>query len=95
VASASWAFAGTGLVNGSTFGHYGIEVDRRVAASPSGTMVLARIANAIGDHDAEMTYYRAASGGGVFAAGALDFPDSIGLPSVARLVDNVWARLSS
>ncbi len=92
--SAPWAFAGTGLVNGSTFGHNGIEVDRRVAASPSGTIVLARISHAIGDHDAEMTYYRAASGAGVFAAGALDFPDSIGAPSVARLVDNVWARLS-
>jgi len=93
-ASAPWAFAGTGLANGSTFGHYGVEVDKRVAASPSGTIVLARISHAIGDHDAEMTYYRAASGAGVFAAGVLDFTDSIGLPSVAKLVDNVWARLS-
>jgi len=56
--------------------------------------VLARISHAIGAHDAEMAYYRAASGAGVFAAGTLDFPDSIGAPSVARLVDNVWARLS-
>ena len=41
-----------------------------------------------------MTYYQAASGAEVFAAGVLDFPDSIGTPSVARLVDNLWTRLS-
>ena len=92
--SAPWAFAGTGLVNGSSFGHNGIEVDGRVSASPPGTIVLARISHAIGEHDAEMTYYRAASGAEVFAAGALDFPDSIGLAPVARLVDNIWARLA-
>jgi hypothetical protein len=93
--TAPWAFAGTGLDDGSTFGHFGIEVDRRAAASPANTIVLARISHAIGNHDAEMTFYRAPSGAEVFAAGALDFPDSIGLPAVAQLVDNVWSRLSS
>ena len=82
-------------MNGSSFGHNGIEVDGRVSVSPPGTIVLARISHAIGEHDAEMTYYRAASGAEVFAAGALDFPDSIGLAPVARLVDNVWARLAN
>src|SRR5262249_43678072 len=41
--SAPWAFAGTGLRNGDTFGRYGIEIDDRTAASPPGTEVLARI----------------------------------------------------
>jgi hypothetical protein len=91
---APWAFLGTGLVNGSSFGRGGVEVDARTAASPSSTIVLARISHAIGSHDAEMTYYRAASGAQVFAAGALDFPDSIDDPAVARLVDNVWARFA-
>jgi hypothetical protein len=93
-ASLPWAFAGTGLAAGSSFGHYGLEVDTRAPSSPANVVVLARISHAIGDHDAEMTYYRAASGAQVFAAGALDFADSIDLPPVARLVDNLWARLA-
>jgi hypothetical protein len=93
--SMPWVFAGTGLSNGSTFGHSGVEVDARAPSSPPGLVVLARIPEAIGRNDAEMTYYRSPLGAQVFAAGALDFPASIGAPDVSRLVDNVWARLSS
>jgi hypothetical protein len=88
-----WAFAGTGLGNGSTFGRYGIEIDARSASSPPGTAVLARIPNLIGAHDAEMTYYDTAAGARVFAAGVVNFAASITNPAVSRLVENVWARL--
>jgi hypothetical protein len=93
-AASPWAFAGTGLRNGSAFGRYGIEIDARAPSSPAGTRLLARIPNAIGAHDAEMTYYESGSGARVFAAGALNFAASITDPAVSRLVDNVWSRLT-
>ncbi len=40
-----------------------------------------------------MTYYRTAARTQVFAAGTLDFASGLGLPAVAALVENVWARL--
>jgi hypothetical protein len=89
-----WAFAGTGLRNGSTFGRYGIEIDARSESSPPGTVTLARIPNLIGEHDAEMTYYETAAGARVFAAGVVNFAASITDPAVSRLVDNVWSRLT-
>jgi hypothetical protein len=93
---APWAFAGTGLADGSTLGtRYGIEIDQRTAASPPDTQVLARIPDLMGaGRSAEMTYYETARGAKVFAAGALDFAASLDDPQVAQLVENVWARLS-
>src|SRR4029079_6911935 len=66
-----WAFEGTGLVDGDIFGRYGIEIDARTAASPSGTQVLARIPNLLGGgRSAEMTYYETPAGAkGVEAGG--------------------------
>jgi hypothetical protein len=93
--AAPWAFAGTGFANGSSFGAYGIEIDARSAASPPGTIVLARVRDALGTGpDAEMTYYETAAGAKVFAAGTLDFAASLDRPEVSRLVDKVWARLA-
>ena len=92
--SSPWAFAGTGLRNGSSFGRYGIEIDTRAPSSPPTTRLLARIPNAIGAHDAEMTYYETGSGARVFSAGALNFAASINDPAVSQLVDNVWSRLA-
>lgn len=86
-----WVFAGTGLSNGEPFGRYGIVTDARAPSSPPGTVVLARLQNGAG----EMTLYRTPGGAKVFAAGAVDFAASIGLPAVSRLVDNVWARFST
>ena len=89
----AWAFNGTGLGLGSTFGGSGVEIDARAPSSPPSTVVLARIPSAIGANNAEMTIY----GPGrpqVFAAGTLDFTTSLRSPAVARLVDNVWAKLS-
>jgi hypothetical protein len=89
-----WAFAGTGLSQGSTFGRYGIEIDTRSKSSPPGTVALARIPNLIGSHDAEMTYYETAAGARVFSAGVVNFAASITDPAVSRLVDNVWTNLT-
>jgi hypothetical protein len=94
--AAPWAFVGTGLANGSSFGAYGIEIDARSPASPPGTIVLARVPNALGTGpDAEMTYYETAAGAKVFAAGTLDFASSLDRPDVSKLVDGIWARLAA
>jgi hypothetical protein len=90
-----WAFEGTGLSNGDSFGRYGIEIDARTAASPPGTEVLARSPNLIGGgRSAEMTYYETPAGAKVFAAGVINFGASLGDPVVERLLENVWARLT-
>jgi hypothetical protein len=94
-ASAPWAFEGTGLQTGSQFGRYGIEIDKRAAASPPGTIVLASSPDLAGPgRTAEMTYYETARGAKVFAAGAINFGASVDEPPVARLLENVWERLS-
>jgi hypothetical protein len=95
--AAPWAFAGTGLANGSTFGLYGIEIDARSPASPPSTQVLATIPDLFGPgRTAEMTYYEHWSGAKVFSAGVLDFGGQMLLwPPAQRLVENVWARLAA
>ena len=95
VHGSTWAFTGTGLADGDHFGRYGFEIDARSPESPPGTQVLASIPNLMGSRSAEMTYYETPVGAKVFAAGALNFTASIGDPAVARLVENVWARLSN
>ncbi len=93
---APWAFEGTGLADGDVFGRYGIEIDARTAASPSGIHVLAHIPDLLGpSRSAEMTYYETPGGAKVFAAGALNFAASLGQPVVDRLLANVWARLAA
>jgi len=92
---APWVFAGTGLSTGDGFGRYGYEIDIRSPASPPGTILLASIPDLMGPgRTAEMTYYETPAGAKVFAAGALNFAASVDDPVVARLLDNVWARLS-
>jgi len=93
---APWAFEGTGLTNGATFGLYGIEIDARSAASPTSTQVLAAIPDLFGPgRTAEMTYYEHWSGAKVFSAGALDFGGQMLLwPQTERIVENVWSRLA-
>jgi hypothetical protein len=94
--SAPWAFAGTGLGDGDSFGRYGIEIDERTADSPPETQVLARIPNILprAGRSAEMTYYETPGGAKVFAAGALNFAASVDQPVVSQLLENLWARLS-
>jgi hypothetical protein len=92
--AAPWLFAGTRLHNGSRFGSYGIEIDEPNDVSPQGTHVLAVIPHEFGlNKPAKMTIYRAGRST-VFAAGAFNFGASAHWPSVSRLVDNLWSRLS-
>jgi hypothetical protein len=95
--AAPWAFAGTGLTNGSVFGRYGIEIDATTPSSPPGTQVLARIPDLFGPgRSAEMTYYETAAGARVFSAGVLNFGGTVMLwPETSRLLDNIWARMTS
>jgi len=97
-----WAFAGTGLGNGSLLGvevgGYGIEIDATTPDSPPEvTQVLASIPDLFGPGlTAQMTYYEHASGAKVFSAGVLDFGGSIGYcPPARRLLENVWNRLAT
>jgi hypothetical protein len=92
---APWAFGGTGLANGSSFGSYGIEIDSTTPASPPGTQVLARVPDVLGPgRSAEMSYYETSAGARVFSAGALNFGGQLALwPQTLRLLENVWNRL--
>ena len=93
---APWLFAGTGLVNGSSFGRYGIEIDAAGRSSPAGTIVLARIPDLLGPgKTAEMTYYETPAGAKVFAAGAINFAATATTPPVSALLENLWTRLSA
>jgi hypothetical protein len=96
--AASFAFANTGLTEGSTFGRYGIEIDATTQWSPPGTIVLAQIPSALGNPalTAEMAYYENDAGARVFSAGALNFGGQLALwPEATTLVENVWTRLAS
>jgi hypothetical protein len=92
---APWAFRGTGLADGSTFGHGGIEIDARAPASPHGTIVLATMRDLHGpERSAEMTYYETRSGAKVFAAGTLNFAGTALEPTVSAVLENVWRKLA-
>jgi hypothetical protein len=95
-----WFWSGTGLGDGSTFGQfvggYGIEIDATTPESPPGTLVLAQIPDLFGPGiTAQMSYYETPAGAKVFAAGALDFGGSSTFWPVKRMLDNLWARLST
>jgi hypothetical protein len=93
-AAAPWLFKGTGLHNGSTVGHYGIEVDEPTAASPPHTHVLAVIPNEVGPgKPAEMTIYKRGRST-VFDAGAMNFEASAHWPKLSRFFSNLWSHLS-
>lgn len=94
VSRAPWLLQGTGLVTGSTFGNYGIEIDAKARSSPRGTLVLAEVPHLLGRRTAQMTYYETTGGAKVFAAGAFTIGGSATFVPVATLLDNLWARLS-
>jgi hypothetical protein len=93
---AQWLFAGTDLVDGSTFGDGGIEIDATSTASPQDVHVLAEIPDLFGKgFTAQMTYYETPPGAKVFAAGAFRLVGSLlSDPTVGRLVDNLITHLS-
>lgn len=95
-----WLFTGTDLSNGAVFGQelggYGIEIDATTPASPPGTTVLAEIPDLYGSgFTGQMTYYETPAGARVFAAGAIDFGGTALLPTVSRMLENLWRRLSA
>ena len=94
--AAGWVFAGTQLRPGSRFSDGGIEIDKTSAASPRGIEVIAELPNLFGrGFTGQMTYYETPAGAKVFAAGAFSLAGSIHQPQVARVVANVWARLTA
>jgi hypothetical protein len=93
--AAPWLFRGTGLRNGSRFGTFGIEIDRKTAASPRGTIVLAEIDNRQGRVlVGQLTYYETTRGAKVFAAGAFTLAGSATRSYGARLLENLWRHLA-
>ena len=94
--AAPWAFAGTGLTNGSQFGtlrHRDRRDDAVLPARHAGAGARARPLRAgpLGRDD----LLRDASGARVFSAGVLNFGGTLMLwPRVGPLLDNVWARLA-
>lgn len=93
--AAPWLFRGTGLRNGRSFGTFGIEIDRKTAASPPGTAVLAEVDNRQGHVlMGQMAYYRTKRGARVFAAGAFTLAGSATRSYGARLLENLWTHLT-
>jgi hypothetical protein len=92
--AAPWLFRGTGLRNGSSFGSFGIEVDRTTGASPRGVRVLAEIRNGQGRAlTGQMTYYTRRNAK-VFAAGAFTLGGSATRPYGAALLENLWRHMT-
>jgi hypothetical protein len=92
--SAPWLFAGTNLVNGSTFSSFGIEIDKVASSSPRGTHVLAVLPNLLGPgRTGQMTYYEK-GGAKVFAAGAFTLAEDVWSSPVDVMIENLWQRLS-
>jgi hypothetical protein len=95
VQATPWLFRGTGLRNGSSFGTFGIEIDRKTAASPRSTVVIAQIRNG---HDSasagQMAYYETRRGAKVFAAGAFTLAGSATRSYGAQLLENLWRHLA-
>jgi hypothetical protein len=90
---APWLFRGTGLTPGSRLGWSGVEISATTADSPPRTCVVAEIPNLLGaGRTAQMTYYETARGARVFSAGAFCLANRSSV--VARLLENLWRRLS-
>jgi hypothetical protein len=103
VDGAAWAFAGTGLATGDTFGHAslhercpggasGHETDKRTAATPPGTVLLAQGLNADGG-GAEMVWFETPGGGEVFSVGSVTWTASLLVDeAVSRITRNALER---
>jgi hypothetical protein len=90
-----WAFAGTGLRPGSSFGSFGIEIDHMTGDSPPGTTLLAEVPNLFGrGRTAQMTYYETWKSARVFSAGAFTLAGWAMYEPARQLLENLWARLS-
>ena len=90
--SVPWLFRGTGFRNGSSFGSFGIEVDRRSSASPPNTRVIAEIRNGRGPAG-QMSYYTRGRAS-VFAAGAFTLGGSATRSYGAQILNNLWRHMT-
>jgi N,N-dimethylformamidase beta subunit-like protein len=92
--SAPWLFAGTNLIDGSSFSSFGIEIDKKASSSPPGTHVLAELPNLLGPGmTGQMTYYEMGRAK-VFAAGAFTLAGDVWLSPVDVMMRNLWNQLA-
>jgi len=104
--AAHWAFEGTRLKNGDTFGakslHMrcpggasGHETDKVSASSPKNAKVIAKGLN-VDDGGAEMLTFETLSGGQVFSVGSINYVASLPVDeTVAKVTENVLKRFLS
>lgn len=104
--AAHWVFDGTGLRNGDRFGlkslhrrcpggASGHETDKRSAASPANTHLLARGVNR-DNGGAEMTIFETPSAGAVFSVGSINYCASLPVDdAVSRITANVLRRFAT
>jgi N,N-dimethylformamidase beta subunit-like protein len=92
----AWLVEGTDLGPGSTFGRFGVEIDRTAPASPPGTQIVAEARDLFAPgKTAQMTYYETPSGARVFAAGAFTLAGGALWPPVSTLLENLFHRLTA
>jgi N,N-dimethylformamidase len=101
-----WAFAGTGLKNGGTFGEMslhmrcpggasGHETDKVSPSSPKNAQVIAKGMNPA-DGGAHMLSFETPNGGMVFSVGSINYCASLPVDeTVSRITENVLKRLLS
>lgn len=98
-----WAFAGTGLRDGDTFGEHsqheripggasGHETDKVCPASPANTVILAQGLNPE-DGGAQMVLHEPDGGGAVFSVGSITYPATL-FPDerISRITRNVLVK---
>jgi hypothetical protein len=103
LAADHWAFAGTGLSNGDTFGEAslheripggasGHETDKISPSSPAGLEHLAKGMNP-DEGGGDIVHFTTPSGGAVFSVGSITWPSSVLVdPAVSRITANVLKR---
>lgn len=103
---AHWVFEGTGLREGDLFGERtlhervpggasGHETDKRSAASPANTLLLAKGTN-VDEGGAEIVLHEPDGGGAVFAVGSITWVAALHCDErVARITENVLRRFLS
>jgi hypothetical protein len=101
--SSHWAFVGTGLRNGDSFGEHclhrrcpggasGHETDKLSASSPANVHRLAKGLNP-NDGGADMVIFETASGGWVFSVGSINYVASLPVDeNVSRITKNIIER---
>ena len=105
LAADHWAFAGTGLSDGDTFGEAslheripggasGHETDKMSPSTPTGAEHLAKGLNP-DEGGGDIVHFTTPSGGAVFSVGSITWPSSLLVdPAVSRITANVLKRFA-